>query len=105
MTQVPRHIPPRFAHGGNAVCERQYRLTDLAALSGASFAQIKRWIGEQTVTGAVKAGRYSYYPQQSLDDIRAVMECYEGNMTIADIRDRLANSRGRSDDGDNPPRP
>lgn len=83
--------------------ERQYRLTDLVDLTGASYRQIERWIKKKVVTGAVRAGKYSYYTQRSLDDIRFVMGCYEGNMSLSDIRDRLHGDP--DDDGDDPRRP
>lgn len=84
------------------MCERQYRLTDLVNLTGASPARIRKWIEKKVVAGAVPAGRYSYYTQQSLEDIRFVMGCYEGNVSLRDIRDKRYPLSGSDDDGDYP---
>jgi hypothetical protein len=69
---------------------RRYTLNDLIDLAGISYAQFKHWRCKRLVrTGAVLQGKYSYYPQETLDEIRAVIAVKTSNRTDADIRDHL----------------
>jgi DNA-binding transcriptional MerR regulator len=67
----------------------QYRLEDLASITGASYSQIRRYIREARLPGAVRAGEYSYYPKETLDGIRQVQALFAANLTLRDIHDRL----------------
>lgn len=71
--------------------QRGYRLTDLIVATGVSPSTIQYWIWRGLIkTRAVKQGRYSYYPPETLDEILRVRDCYESNLkNWREVRDRL----------------
>lgn len=77
----------------------QYRIEDLVSITGLTFCQIRRYIREAHLPGAVKAGRYSTYPAATLAGIQQVQQLFADNMTMRDIHDRL---HPEDDDGDGP---
>jgi hypothetical protein len=78
-----------LSEGVHRVDAHGYRLIDLANATGASFTQIRRWVTLGIVDGAVKAGKFSYYPHQCKDQIIAARDAYDRNVTWRDIKDRL----------------
>jgi hypothetical protein len=66
-----------------------YRFMDVCNLTGATPAQVRRWIWKQWIEGAIGRGRYSYYPQATIDGVRRVQAIYADNCVGPSIKDRL----------------
>lgn len=68
---------------------RGYRLVDVMTETGASYAQLNRWRTLGLLPKVTLRGRYTTYPPEYLEQVRHIMDLYEGNLTALDIRDRL----------------
>lgn len=66
---------------------REYRLNDVINETGASFSQIKDWVGWGLLPKVELRGKYTTYPQSYVDRVKQIMEIKGNNMTCADIRD------------------
>jgi hypothetical protein len=66
-----------------------YRFIDVCNLTGASPAQVRKWITRKWIPGAIPLGRYSYYPQATLDGVRRIQAIYADNCFGPSIKDRL----------------
>jgi len=67
---------------------REYRLNDVISETGATFAQVKEWVGLGLLPKVELRGRYTVYSQDYVDRIRRIMADKEHNVTYADLRDR-----------------
>lgn len=67
---------------------REYRLQDVINETGATYAQLKDWVGYGILPKVPLRGRYTTYPQSYVDQVRRIMADKEKNATFADLRDR-----------------
>jgi DNA-binding transcriptional MerR regulator len=82
------------------VPETTYTMTQLQGETGLSYPTIRKYIRECSLPGAIQRGVYASYPRETLDKLRAIVECKEGNRSLRDIRDWLHPYEGS--DGDDP---
>lgn len=82
--------------------EPTYSMTQLQGETGLSYTQIRKYIRVCHLPPALTKGMYACYPRATLDGLRVVMECLEGNRTLRDICDVL--HQEPDDDGDDPDR-
>ncbi len=66
-----------------------YRLMDVCNLTGATPAQLRRWKRYGWLSGAVRQGKYSHYPQGYVDRVRQIQAIYAENCFGPDVTDRL----------------
>lgn len=67
-----------------------YTIYDLADAAGVSVRQVRGWVSLGVVPPALRKGKDPFvWTAEHMRIVKEVQEIREGNMTLADIRDRL----------------